>query len=135
MSTTPIVTKPSATCKHLNTKRPFNDHTLVCSDCGKDLTDTQKTGGVAPVVAAPKISSLSPSTGAEGQIAVNGSGFGANNDEGKSTVTVGGVAVAASVWSDNKITIDLPPHAAGKADVVVKVKGQPSNAVAFVYTA
>jgi len=60
MSTTPTppVTPPASStvktaCKHLHTKRPHNDHTLVCEDCKKDITDTQdgpvaKAAPIAP---------------------------------------------------------------------------------------
>jgi len=50
MSTTPIVPNLASVCKHLHTKRPFNDHTLVCEDCKKDITGMQD----APATPAPK---------------------------------------------------------------------------------
>lgn len=48
-TSTPV--KPA--CKHLHTKRPHNDHTLICEDCKKDITETQdgpvaKAAPIAP---------------------------------------------------------------------------------------
>jgi len=80
---------------------------------------------------SPTISSLSPASGAAGgSITINGSGFGAVRNF--NPVTIGGVSVTPTSWSDTAITIPVPTNLpAGNANVVVTVNSLASNSFSF----
>jgi IPT/TIG domain len=85
-----------------------------------------------PFAVFPSIISLSPTSGQAGQsVAVNGGGFGAT--QGTSTVSFNGVLTTPTSWSPNGIIAPVPLGATS-GNVVVKVAGQTSNAVAFAVT-
>jgi len=93
-------------------------------------------GGISsngvPFAVPPSITSLSPTSGQAGQsVAVNGGGFGAT--QGTSTVSFNGVLTTPTSWSPNSIIAPVPLGATS-GNVVVKVAGQTSNAVAFAVT-
>jgi hypothetical protein len=78
----------------------------------------------------PVINSISPATGPSGALAkINGTGFGGT--QGNSTVTVDGVAVKPTSWSDTAISITIPQGSPHDAVVVVNVGGNESNATPF----
>ena len=83
---------------------------------------------------SPTISSLSPASGAAGgSITISGSGFGAVRNF--NPVTIGGVSVTPTSWSDTAITIPVPTSLpAGNANVVVTVNSLASNAAPFIVT-
>lgn len=78
----------------------------------------------------PTISNITPPTGPSGALAkINGSGFGGT--QGNSTVTVDGVIVKPTSWSDTAIAITVPQGTPHDAVIMVNVGGNESNAVAF----
>ena len=94
----------------------------ICSPCG--------TAPISP--GGPMITAISPNTGPTGiKATVTGSGFGAT--QGTSTITVNGVLMPVSSWSDTSITVTIPSGAT-TGNVVVTVNGVPSNGVTFTVT-
>jgi hypothetical protein len=88
------------------------------------------------MVAKPTISKVSPNSGKAGTTAkIVGTGFGAT--QGNSTVTVDGVAVTPTEWSDTAITIAIP-HATvlnpASEVIEVHVGGNSSSPVQFSVT-
>ena len=82
-----------------------------------------------PVVAAPNITSLSPTTGAVGTtVTVNGTGFGTTQGDG--TVTFNGVAGSPSSWTATRILVPVPSGTA-TGNVVVRAAGVNSNGSPF----
>jgi hypothetical protein len=79
----------------------------------------------------PTISTLSPSLGPTGgSITIIGSGFGAVQNF--NPVTIGGISVTPTSWSDTSIAIPVPTSLpAGNANVVVTVNGRASNGLNF----
>src|SRR5437763_3602371 len=87
---------------------------------------------VPSLYAAPKISSLSPTSGNVGtSVTISGSGFGST--QGTSTVTFNGVTATPTSWSSSKIIAPVP-SAATTGNVVVTVGGSASNGVKFTVT-
>lgn len=84
---------------------------------------------------APTISSLSAATLAQaGRLKITGSGFG--EEQGSSTVQIGGVTAPVSNWSDSSITAYVPDAAAiGLDNVQVVTSGGTSNALSLQVTA
>ena len=82
-------------------------------------------------MAAPSITSLSPTSGTAGTtVTITGTSFGAT--QGSSTVTFSGTnAGTATTWSDTSIVIAVPHASAGAGNVVVTVGGLASNGSAF----
>jgi hypothetical protein len=83
--------------------------------------------------AAPSITSLNPTSGAEGaSVTITGSGFGPS--QGNSTVKFNGTtATSITTWSDENIVVNVPSGATN-GSVVVTVSGQPSNGANFTVT-
>ncbi len=96
-------------------------------------------GGVASngvnftiTVAAPSITSLSPTSGSVGaSVTVTGTNFGAT--PGTSTVTFNGIVGTPSLWSATSIVVPVPVGAT-TGSVVVTVGGVASNGVNFTIT-
>ena len=86
------------------------------------------------VVAAPSITSLSPTTGAVGaSVTIAGSGFGST--QGTSTVKFNGTtATTISSWSATSIVATVPTGAT-TGNVVVNASGVNSNGVSFTVVA
>jgi IPT/TIG domain/Glucodextranase, domain B len=87
-------------------------------------------------VAAPAITSLTPTTGPAGSsVTIAGSNFGAT--QGTSTVTFGGAAATVTSWSATSITAAVPGSVAlGAVPVVVTVPGAgTSNSLTFTVVA
>jgi len=82
---------------------------------------------------APKITSISPTSGAPGtRVTVNGSNFFSEQD--LSTVTFNGLSAGfATSWSDSQIVI-TEPVGATTGSLIVTVGGQSSNALIFTVT-
>jgi len=77
----------------------------------------------------PVISSLSPTSAAvDAPVTISGSGFG--DKQGKSTVTFNGTVASVTSWSDDSIDVPVP-EGATTGNVVVSVKGTPTNGVLF----
>jgi len=86
----------------------------------------------APLFAAPRITSLSPTTGNVGtSVTISGSGFGST--QGSSTVTFNGVTATPTSWASGKIVAPVP-SAATTGNVVVTVSGAASSGVKFTVT-
>lgn len=82
--------------------------------------------------AAPKITSLSPTSGNVGtSVTISGSAFGSS--QGTSTVTFNGVTATPTSWSSSKIVAAVP-SAATTGNVVVTVNGSASSGVKFTVT-
>ena len=78
---------------------------------------------------APKINSLSPTSGAAGDsVTISGTNFGAT--QGTSTVTFNGTTATPSNWSATSITVPVPADATTGV-VVVTAGGSASNGVSF----
>lgn len=92
-----------------------------------------QTNGVNYYI-APTITALSPSSGPiGGSITITGSAFGAVRNF--NPVTIGGVSVTPTSWSDTAIAIPVPTSlSSGNADVIVTVNAVPSNAVSYTVT-
>jgi len=81
------------------------------------------------VYQGPRITSLSPSSGKAGTLfTITGTLFGSS--QGSSTVTVNGVAVSVTSWSDTQIVAYVPGEASC-GPVIVTVLGVQSNPVIF----
>lgn len=92
-------------------------------------------GGVASngdaftVVTTPLISGTNPSFGGPGAtVTITGSNFGAT--QGSSTVSLNGIILTPSSWSDLAITFVVPSSAA-TGPIVIMVGGNASNALTF----
>src|SRR5713101_3923247 len=82
--------------------------------------------------AAPKITSLSPTSGTVGtSVTISGSSFGST--QGTSTVKFNGVTATATSWSSSKIVATVP-SAATTGNVVVTGGTSSSNGVKFTVT-
>ena len=78
----------------------------------------------------PNVSALSPDAGPVGTlVTLTGSSFGTT--QGRSVVTVGGVQAQVESWSMTKIVLRIPLLSNATADVVLRVGGEPTSAVAF----
>ncbi len=78
----------------------------------------------------PVITSILPSPALPGStVTIAGQNFAAS--QGQSTVTFNGVTATASAWSDQSITVTVPPGAK-TGNVVVTVAGVQSNAFLFM---
>ena len=85
--------------------------------------------GAYAAVAAPSITSLSPTSGAIGaSVTVAGSGFGST--QGSSTVKFNGTTATITSWSTTSITATVPTGAT-TGNVVVTVSGTASNGQSF----
>ncbi|MBZ5689021.1 MAG: IPT/TIG domain-containing protein [Acidobacteriia bacterium] len=81
------------------------------------------------VVAAPNITSLSPTSGAVGAaVTVTGTNFGAT--QGSSTVKFNGTTASVTSWSATSIKVTVPTGAT-TGNVVVHASGVDSNGVTF----
>jgi hypothetical protein len=80
---------------------------------------------------APTITALSPTSGpVGGSITITGSAFGAVRNF--NPVTIGGVSVTPTFWSDTAIAVPVPTTLpAGNADVIVTVNAVASNVVSY----
>lgn len=83
----------------------------------------------------PSIASVSPSVGPPSpvgpSVTIHGTNFG--SPQGASTASFGGILVTPSSWNDTAIVVPVPSNlAAGNADIVVTVSGNPSNAQSFL---
>jgi hypothetical protein len=89
----------------------------------------------ADCMVLPTINTLSPSSGPTGGIiTITGSGFGAVQNF--NPVTIGGVSVTPTSWSDTSIAIPVPTSLpAGNANVVVTVNTRASNGINFTVIA
>ena len=84
-------------------------------------------------VAAPTITSLSPTSGAVGaSVTITGTNFGST--QGSSTVKFNGKAATATNWSATTIVAAVPSGAT-TGNVVVTVSGAPSNGKSFTVVA
>ena len=85
------------------------------------------------VVAAPNITSLSPSSGAFGTSAtITGTNFGST--QGNGTVTFNNIAAAITSWSATSIVVTVPTGAT-TGNVVVNASGVNSNGATFTVVA
>ena len=85
------------------------------------------------VVAAPSITSLSPTSGAIGaSVTITGTNFGST--QGTSTVTFNGTAATPTSWSATIIVATVPTGAT-TGNVVVNVRGVNSNGLNFTVVA
>lgn len=92
-------------------------------DAGNMATDTN----TVTVGGAPVITSVSPSpVNAGANIRIIGEGFGEN--QGSSTVTIGGTASGLAAWSNNEVLALVPEDSTGMVTVVITVDGLASNA-------
>jgi hypothetical protein len=91
------------------------------------------TNGVYYFV-SPTISSLSPASGSTGtSLTINGNGFGTAWNF--NPITIGGVSVTPTTFSDTAIAVSVPPNVpAGNADVVVTINGVGSSTATFLLT-
>jgi hypothetical protein len=91
---------------------------------------TAANGGPFFVVAAATISALTPVSGTVGtQVTISGSNFGAS--QGSSQVSIAGVPLAVTSWSDTSISATIPGNAySGNIRVTTSIVS--SNAVGFV---
>lgn len=81
----------------------------------------------------PIITSLSKTSGSIGDlVTVNGSKFGASSSQG-SVEFNGSPGTEITSWTDTKIEVKVPSNATS-GDVIVKVKGEVSNKIAFQVT-
>src|SRR5260370_6837376 len=88
-----------------------------------------KVNNAAP---APSITSLNPGSGVVGtSVTINGANFGATR--GTSTVTFSGTATTPTSWSATSIVAPVP-NGATTGNVVVTVRGVPSNGSPFTLT-
>jgi RHS repeat-associated protein len=86
-------------------------------------------GSPFTVLAAPSISSISPTSGGAGaSVTISGSNFGAT--QGSGSVTFNGVAAAITSWSASSIVATVPANAT-TGNVVVNASGVSSNGVSF----
>lgn len=89
--------------------------------------------GASQAVAAPTISSLSPTSGAVGaSITIAGSNFGTT--QGTSTVSFNGTTATATSWSASSIVATVPSGAT-TGNVIVTVSGTASNGKSFTVLA
>src|SRR5271157_439652 len=92
--------------------------------------DTTKPGGGT---STPRITSLSPTSGAVGSsVVITGANFGAT--QGTSTVKFNGATAAPTNWSATSIIAPVPAGAT-TGNVVVTVGGVASNGTSFTVTA
>lgn len=91
-------------------------------------------GPIAPPPASnPSIALISPASGPVGSTAtVSGAGFGAAPNA--SVVTVGGIQVTPTSWTDTSFLIAVPGAPLGLVDVLVSVNGQTTKGT-FTITA
>jgi YD repeat-containing protein len=90
---------------------------------------TTSGGASFTVTPSPSITSLTPSSGSNGQgVTIAGANFLAS--QGSSTVTFNGAAATATSWGDTSIGVTVPATATTGL-VVVTVSGNTSNGVAF----
>lgn len=82
--------------------------------------------------AVPAVTSVAPSSGPRGTAAIiTGSGFG--SAKGTSTVSLDGLSLTPTSWSDTSIGITVPSFGA-TGNLVVRVGGVDSNALTFTVT-
>jgi len=95
------------------------------------VTTANGTSGGSSFTVIPNLSSLSPTSGAQGtSVTLTGSNFGST--QGSSTVTVGGTTATVSSWSNASIVIATPAGlAAGSSTVIVTVNGAASSSQTF----
>ena len=85
------------------------------------------------VVAAPSISSLSPTSGTAGtSVTISGSNFGSS--QGSSTVSFNGTVATPTSWGSSTLRVPVPASAT-TGNVVVTVGGVASNGVKFTVAA
>jgi len=77
----------------------------------------------AGAIQAPVISSISGTAGVSGSVTINGSNFGASQNE--ATVNIGGVGATITSWSSTQI-IATVPAVSGNVYAIVTVGGVPS---------
>jgi IPT/TIG domain len=83
-------------------------------------------------MAAPTVSSISPSTGGAQRVTITGTNFVARLDDViKTTVTIAGATAAVSVNNSTTLTVDIPPGPAGRATLVITT---PAGSVRDTYT-
>ena len=104
--------------------------TLTVTDSASNSPQTINLTGAG--VAAPHITSASPTSGAPGtSVTITGTGFGAT--QGASGVTFNGTAGTPTSWSATKIVVPVPTGAS-TGNVVVTANGGTSNGVLFTVT-
>lgn len=86
-----------------------------------------------PVQKVPTLTKIQPASGYVGDVAtITGTNFSATASE--NVVTVGGVAATITAATETSLTITLPEHAVGAADVAVKVNGKAAEkTLTFTY--
>jgi RHS repeat-associated protein len=101
-----------------------------------NVNSTSNGSGNIFVVPVPVITSLDPPSGPiNGQVIVNGTGFGASTGGGTiASVTFNGVGAGLYSWSDTQIVVQVP-GAASSGPVVVNQYDGVSNAVQFTVEA
>ena len=102
---------------------------------GPSITAQSPTPGpIAPPPASnPSIALISPASGPVGSTAtVSGAGFGTAPNA--SVVTVGGIQVTPTSWTDTSFLVAIPPAPLGLVDVLVSVGGQTTKGT-FTITA
>jgi hypothetical protein len=78
---------------------------------------------------SPSITGISPSTGVVGsQVEITGNGFGAS--QGSSTISLNGISVIATTWSDGAISA-IVPSGGVSAQFSVTVGGQAAYTSSF----
>jgi hypothetical protein len=91
-------------------------------------------GPIAPPPASnPSIALISPASGPVGStVTVSGAGFG--NSQNASVVTVGGIQVTPTSWTDTSFLVAIPGAPLGLVDVLVSAGGQTTKGT-FTITA
>lgn len=82
----------------------------------------------------PQITGISPETGWDytlNEVTITGKSFGDNKS--KVSITFDGIAASLQSFSSTKLIVNPPKHATGKVNIVVKVNGNTSNIVQYIY--
>ena len=102
---------------------------------GPSIPEQNPTPGpIAPPPASnPSIALISPASGPVGStVTVSGAGFG--NSQNASVVTIGGIQVTPSSWTDTSFLVAIPGAPLGLVDVLVSAGGQTTKGT-FTITA
>jgi hypothetical protein len=93
----------------------------------------QISNGVVFTVPAPRITSLTPTSGAAGvSVTIKGTSFGAS--QGTSTVAFNGIVSTPTAWTNTSISAPVPSGAT-TGNIVVTVAAQASNGLIFTVPA